>query len=148
MNTDNLSLVFSIIAIGISVVALVIEYRRDYKINAINLEAEYFSEIYKEHLIKNIPYARREICFVHNKLVGTTRMIALLKTILQDSYYYNYKDKRYYDDLKNKIQLFEDYLCNNTEHQFDSEEQTDVLNKIRKYIEDIYSCIGNQLIGK
>lgn len=148
MNTDNLSLFFSLVAIVISIVALFVEYKRDYRINSINLEAEYFSDIYKKHLIINIPYARREICFIGNKLSGTNRMISLLKEILQDSYYYNYKDKIYYDALKDRIQSFEDYLCENTGQTFDCEEQTDVLNKIRKYIEDIYECICNHLIGK
>lgn len=48
----DISLAFSLVAIIISVVVPGIEYFRDYKLNRVNLEADYYRKIYAEHLEK------------------------------------------------------------------------------------------------
>ncbi len=148
---DEIALVFSIIAVIISIIVACVENRREYNINKINLEAEYFSDIYKEHLIVNIPNARRYITFdMNGKLIGTNDMIQLLQKIMQDSYYYFYKDKVFYDKLQYSVQALEDYLCQcvNKNKDYVGEEQTEILKNIQNYIKEIYESINNQLIGK
>ncbi|MDO4170324.1 MAG: hypothetical protein Q4D45_10530 [Lachnospiraceae bacterium] len=147
MDLDIIAIVVSIIAIVVSVITFVSQKQQDKKLNTINLEAEYFSDIYKEHLIKNIPNARRYIAFVQGKLSGTQKMIDVLKAIQQDSYYYCYKEPEFYEKMQKKVQDFEDYLSSNTGHSYTGEQQTEVLLKIKIYIEEIYDCICNHLVG-
>lgn len=68
--TDTVTFLLSIIAIIISIGVAITESKRELRMNRLNIEAEYFSQIYKDFLIEKIPKARRRLHFELNKLIG------------------------------------------------------------------------------
>ena len=49
----------SIVAIIISIVVAIVEYIKEVRLSRINLESEYYKDIYKNHLVYEIPTARK-----------------------------------------------------------------------------------------
>lgn len=141
--------ILSVIAIAISVLVAVTEYKKDIKINRMNLESEYFKEIYKKHLIYEIPTARGYIRFdSDNKLIDVDKMVNELQLLRQDSLYFQYNNLDFYNNLKDQIQKLEDYLVNNVGKQFIGEEQTQSYNQIQNSINSIYCVISEGYLGK
>ncbi len=141
--------ILSVIALVISIAVAITEYIKDIKINRMNLESEYFKDIYKKHLIYEIPTARGYIKFdSDNRLIDVDKMIDELQALRQDSLYFQYNNLRFYNDLKEKIQELEDYLISCAEKQFIGEEQTQLYNKIQNSINSIYSVISEGYLGK
>lgn len=146
---EVIALIVSIFALIISIGVPVIEYARDYRINRINLESEYFKEIYKEHLVSKLPKARNYITFdASKKLIGTDNLINELQELLVSSLYFKYTNETFYKNLKDKIQALEDYLVGNTGIQFSNQNQANVYKNINKYMEDIYKMISDAYLGK
>ncbi|MBS6195469.1 MAG: hypothetical protein KH828_07815 [Clostridiales bacterium] len=141
--------ILSIIAIVISVLVMIVEYIKDMKLSRLNLESEYFKDIYKEHLVYKIPVARKCVKFdVMNKLSETDGLIDELQQLRQDSLYFQYNNITFYKNLKETIQRLEDYLVKNTGKEFVGEEQTQVYNIIKKDIDEIYKLISDGFLGK
>lgn len=141
--------VLSIIAIIVSICVAIIEYIRDVRLSRNNLEAEYYKDIYKNHLIYEIPKARKYVKFnFENKLIDTDQLIDELQQLRQDSLYFQYNNPLFYRELKNCIQILEDYLVTNTGREYVGEDQTFVYNKLRDCINDIYTIISNGYLGK
>ena len=72
---DIAALIISVIALVTSVIVACVEYYRDFKITTINLEFEFYKEIYMEHLIKKIPRARDVIWIDEGYMVRDTQML-------------------------------------------------------------------------
>lgn len=141
--------ILAVIAIVISVMVAVTEYIKDIKINRLNLESEYFKDIYKKHLIYEMPTARGYIKFDgDNKLIGVDKMINELQLLRQDSLYFQYNNLDFYNNLKDKIQNLEDYLVSNAGKQFIGEEQTQLYNRLQNSINGIYCVISDGYLGK
>lgn len=141
--------ILSVIAIVISVLVAVTEYIKDIKINRLNLESEYFKDIYKKHLIYEIPTARGYIRLDgDNKLIDIDKMINELQLLRQDSLYFQYNNLEFYNNLKDKTQDLEDYLVSNGGRQFIGEEQTQLYNRIQNSINAIYCVISDGYLGK
>ena len=148
MKVDIL-LAFSLVAIIISVVVPGIEYFRDYKLNRVNLEADYYRKIYAEHLVKNIPYARKYIRFdSQGILCDVDRLISALQGLMQDSLYFLYSNEDFYYELKKKTQELEDYLVQQCGESFNGNEQQNVLKKIQELLNGIYHCISKGYNGQ
>lgn len=146
---EILAIIISLIALAISVLVAVNEYKRDYEINRTNLESVYFNEIYKEFLLKSIPNARKYIRFDNDGMLrDTEKMRDLLNQIRHDSLYYFYNDQYYYDSLKTKCQELEDFLLKSSERSLSGEEQTEFYKTLQDGIKDIYKAINNKLLGK
>lgn len=127
----------------------VIEFIKDSKMNQINLESEYFKDIYKDHLVYKIPTARKYIKFsMDNELEGTDKLIEELQQIRQESLYFQYNNAQFYDKLKGVLQNLEDYLVNNAGKKFVGEEQTQVYNYIKNAIDEIYKIISDGFLGR
>lgn len=144
---DCLALICSVIAVIVSIVTYFLGQKENNRLNQLTLEAEYFSDIYKKYLIKDIPNARRFIQFVDTRLTGTGDMIKLLDELLQDSYYYMYKDPTFFEKVKIHSQKLSDYLALCSGRNYVGEEQTEVLTEIKSLLAELYSCITNHLIG-
>lgn len=146
---DVVSLVLSIIAILVSVVVAFVESGREYRLSRIGLEAEYFKDIYKEHLVYKIPSARGYIKFDSaNKLIGSDKLIDELQQLRKDSLYFQYNNPAFYEELKQNIQKLENYLVMNEGRVFVGEEQTTAYTRIKDDIENIYRVISNGYLGK
>lgn len=91
-------LILSIVAILISVAAIVIEWVEAKQNIRIGLEADYFSKIYQEYLMKKLPEARRLIRLNNDgKLCDTDSLIDELNNMRRDSLFFKYHDKIFYD---------------------------------------------------
>lgn len=137
------SIVISIISLIISIIIAVKQYNMSRK----SLESEYFNDIYKKHLIKNIPNARKYVRFDEGKLVDIQDMLSVLNDIRNDSLYYLYNDKEFYLKLKAACQGLEDFLVISSQRTLIGEEQTDILNELQHRLTDIYKITNNKFIG-
>ena len=141
--------IISIIAIIISIIVAFLELVRDFKINKVNLESEYFKDIYKEHLIYKIPKARGYIKFdINDKMVGTDKLIDELQLLRQDSLYFQYNNHTFYRELKERTQKLEDFLVGKAETKFICEDQTQAYKEIQTELNGIYKLISDGYLGK
>ena len=145
---EKMSIVLSVVEIIISLAVAFIEYRRDYSISRMALEAEFFKEIYKKHLICLIPDARKYIWFNQEGILSDVdNLIDELKKLKQDSLYFYYNDTKYYKKLKQLCQELEEFLEENAGKIFLAEEQGEVVNRIHKKIRKIYKHISEGYLG-
>lgn len=139
--------IIAIIAIIMSSVLAVVEVIQAKKQNKNSLNAYYFNEIYRNHLIKDIPNARNRLSINYEgRIVGYDELIKEMKTIQRDSLYYKYSDKKYFAKLKTAAQNIEDYIARNADKKFEGEEQTDFLNNLYKMIEELYRVINEKYL--
>lgn len=148
-STVSLELLLSIIAILISIFSIFFEYVWNKKINRINLEADFFKEIYGDYLMKEIPNARNYFHYNNHILSDTGDLIDVLNEIRRSSLFYKYKDKKFYIDLCVCLQGLEDELVGKEGKIFkDDDDYTEFISGINKDIEKLYSIIMNKYIGK
>lgn len=144
----DISDIIAIIAIVVSITSVLYQWKKDLKLNAVNLEAEYFQKIYERHLLSELPKARKYIFFSNNKLKDYDKLMDELNAIRNDSLYFMYSDKKYYENLKNALQELEDYLGNCGNKEFSKENQDVIFNDIQEKIEEIYNIIISKYHGK
>ena len=141
------ALIISIISIVASVIMTIWQIIITKHVNRINLNKNEFDLIFNDYLIKEIPQARKFLKFDEkNKITGINHIIETLHNMRKDSLYYNYNDKKFYDELEKKILELEDYLTNNSNTEYEGSRQTNILNHIDELIENIYSIINNKKI--
>lgn len=144
----DISDILSLLAIIISIASVFYQWRNDVKLNTINLEAEYFKEIYEKHLLYDLPSARKYLYFHGNKLEGYEKLMDELNTIRNDSLYFLYSDNRFYDELKFVLQELEDYLGNCANQELSIPNQEVVMEGIQEKMETIYDTIIQKYHGK
>lgn len=148
-NTPSLELVLSVLAIIISVVVAIVEYVWNKWINTTNLEAEFYKDIYFEYLMKTIPEARQEIRYNNKKIEDIDKFTNVLNDMRRDSLFFRYKDKAFYDKLKNQLQSLEDYVTQvSSKDEVDAEEFSTFTSKMSEQIEQIYDSIMKRYKGR
>lgn len=141
--------VLSFLAIIISIGTVIFEYIKELKFNRTNLEAIYYTDIYKEHLVYDIPNARKYIKIDrNNQLIGTDKLINELQKLRQDSLYFQYSNIKFYEELCEATQTLEDFLVKNTHEIYEGEEQTKIYNYIQNGINEVYRVISSGYLGK
>lgn len=146
--SDVISLIFSTISLILSTLIFLWETKRDKDINEINLESEYFNDIYKEYLIKEIPNSRKYIYITREgKVNDYIRLCNTLKNMRNSSLYYYYQDKKFYDNLKNKLNEIEVFLVDTQNKTYMGEEQTVFFNDLQKKLTELYSLVKNKYIN-
>lgn len=141
--------VLSFFAIIISIGTVIFEYIRELKFNRTNLEAIYYTDIYKEHLVYGIPNARKYIKIdINNQLIGTDKLINELQKLRQDSLYFQYSNIKFYEELCKATQTLEDFLVENTSKFYEGEEQTKIYNYIQNGLNEVYRVISSGYLGK
>ena len=131
----ELSDAIAFLAILVSFGTVIYQMINDRKLNAINLEAEYFKEIYSKYLLYEIPNKRKKIKFTNNRLDGQKELMQVLNKIRQDSIYFLYSDKRFFENIKIATQDLEDYLANCANTTFSLENQKVVFDEIQEKLE-------------
>lgn len=143
------TLIVSILAILISIGTLFCETKREYKITRMEMENEFYTEIFKTHLIKKIPKARSVMRFDQsNHLKDSEPLIDELNEIRHDSLYYMYNNREFYLKLKEKLQTLEDFLVENQAKTIIADEQTLFLSNVQEKLNDIYNTIAEIRNGK
>lgn len=145
---EALSVIVSFAALIISVVVAILQNNSNNKTNRISIEAEYFSDIYKEYLIKKIPIARKKLHFEKDVLTGIDELCDLLKQMRSDSLYFEFRNRNFYDELKQNLQTLEDYLIETVNKGKLLNYQQDIFYKqVNTYLETIYKHITNAHFG-
>ena len=141
------ALIISIISIVASVIMTVWQLVITKQINRINLSKNEFDLIFSKYLITEIPRSRKYLKFDQkNKITGINYLINTLHELRKDSLYFNYHNKKFYNELEKKILELEDYLITNSNIKYEGSRQTNMLNNVDKMIEDLYSIINNKKI--
>lgn len=114
------ALIISIISFLGTACLAIIQLIQSKKLSKTSIESEFFSEIYKEHLVKKLPEARRLMWVDKDKkLKDDKALIDELNSIRQDSLYFMYNNNVFYEKLKNALQSLEDYLINSEDKEVD-----------------------------
>ena len=146
---DVAALVISILALVFSGIVLIVETIREFKITRMGMEFEFYMEIYKEHLIKKIPEARRVMRFDESHCLKDAQpLIDELNEIRRDSLYFMYNNKNFYTQLKTKLQTLEDYLIVTEAKKVLADEQTAFWNEVQEGLKGIYETISKAYRGK
>lgn len=144
ISTTSSELIFSIIAILISVVSLFYSNRH----NKINLESKYADDIFKEYILKKIPETRNKITHNGEKLNGTDDLIEVLNSLRKDSLYYSFHNKKFYEQLKKETQELEDILVESGNKLYSNDDFRSFLDSIEKHMTNIYKLIHDNYLGK
>lgn len=147
MNTiEEIDLILSIVAIMVSIVVAIKEYRLEKRNNAISLESDICFKIYYDYLVTIIPNAREYILYNDSKLSGTDRLTNALNEVRKSSLFFKYRDKNYYEKLVKELQELEDYLIK-SEGEMNYEEFSIFVQEVNSKIEEIYKTIMEECSG-
>ena len=129
----------AIIAILVSIATAIKQWHHDIHMNRMNLEADYFKELYSEHLLHELPKVRKYLYFRDGKLSDVDPLVNELNRIRQDSLYFYYMDNAFYLKLKKSLSDLEDYLCTCSEQEIDNyTNQTVVMDEIQNKLTKSY----------
>lgn len=146
---DLAAIIISLLALLLSIYVAIVEAKRDYKITKINIEFEFYREIYKDHLIKKIPEARKYMWINKDGFLSDAQpLIDELNEIRRDSLYFQYNNKAFYDTLKGKLQKLEDYLIKSEGQPLIGEDQTHFMNNVQDQLNGIYGTISHAYCGE
>lgn len=145
LNLSSLELWLSFGAVIISIVSFAWQTYKEDKYHKTNLESSYFNDIYMKYLIKEIPEGRKRIAFNNGRLSGTDNIITTLNNIRQDSLYFMFNDKKYYDNICDKLQKLEDKYVEVDE--LTNEQFVIFLSDTENMMSEIYKIITNKYHG-
>lgn len=145
--SSNTSDIIAIIAILVSLWTAIKQWRNDLHVNKINLEADYFKELYSKLLLYELPKARRYLLFSEGKLCYIDRLIDELNNIRQNSVYFLYMDEEFYEKLKATLSELEDYLFTCSEQVITDENQQVVMEEIQERIKSVYGILSKKFYG-
>lgn len=143
----SVEMILSILALAISIITAIIEYVWNKAINITNLESEFYKNIYFDYLMKKIPEARQEIRYNNGKVCDVVKLTDVLNDMRQDSLFFKYKDKGFYNSLKQKLQNLEDYLVKSNDKEMDADDFVEFNSEINCKIEEIYDFIMKKYKG-
>lgn len=135
----------SIIAIIVSILAVILTYRQSRKEQIHSIEGEYFLSLFKEFLIDKIPNAREKLHYDQlGRLIDPGNLCTILNTFRQEARYYMYADEQYYKKIAAILQEIEDTVLNGANCKFSIDEQPKYLKKINKSIHKLYKCTSKR----
>ena len=127
-----------------SAISAVLMYMQTAKINKFYVNKTYHSKIFDDFLIYKLPIARQDIKFDdEGKLINTQSFVDELSNLRNNSLFYKYKSKEFYNDIKKQTQEIEDYVMNLGNEKTDKEEQSSKLIIINEKTERLYETISN-----
>lgn len=143
----NIGSVLSVLAIVVSIIAIIMQWYNSWKSRKINLEAEYFSKIYQEYLVEKVPKARLMICYNNCILGGVDELIQVLNDMRRDSLFFKYQDAKFYQNICKELQKLEDKLVKKSGKMSD-EEYVMFVTELNGDIEMIYDIINRRYLGQ
>lgn len=148
-NTDDtLSLVLSILAIVISAIVGYFEYSGNRTSSLLDLDSQFFRDIYSGYLLIKLPSALQDISFLEYRICGSEPLEACLTKMRHDSLYYKYTNPEFYEELKRNMMALEDYVVNAHNRTFDHEQQNDFHSAMQDKLKTIYTTINKSYHGK
>lgn len=144
---STIAIVVSVISIIVSAIAAHVANKQNLRLNRINMKARYYEKIFDEYLIRKIPQARKYLRFDKNRLVDSQQLSDVLSTLLNDSLYFKYDDKEFYQKLRHMIQEIEDYVLECGNRTYEQEDQAEVYIEIQRKLEKLYRYINDNYTG-
>lgn len=123
------------------------QYNLNKSMGSKQLDGIFFNKTFFDHLTNGLPRAREMLRFdiVTHQLKDTDQLIGELNAIRRESFYFTYLNEKFYKELMNALQEFEDYLVMNTDKTYyDKEMQGECDKAIKNYMNKIYSIIHNE----
>lgn len=146
---DIAALIISIISLFVGIGIAIYEVIENRRINNISLESVYFDSLYKDFLLKQIPIARTKIIFdKDSKLSDTDELIDILNEMRNNSLYFRYVDKDFYDKIKELLQDLEDFIMSSSDKKIAGEDQTDFFKTMQDKISAIYELMLSKYKGE
>lgn len=144
---EYLELVIAILAIIISIVVGICDFRLNCKLNKLNMESEIYQKIFFDYFIHKIPKAQQNIKNTSNGLTGTSILEEELNNLRQEALFFLYKNEPFYKKLCKKLQLLEDKVVTANEKKMDETKYHMFIDEVTEEIKDIYSLVMNQYEG-
>lgn len=136
---DIAAFIISVLSFIGTFVVLIIESLHTKKINDINLSSRYFSSLFDDILLNQIPDKRRKISINYNKeLVGIEDLQKVIVSLRKKCYFYYHTDKIFYDKINNLVQELEDYMLVKSQQKIEAPQDVEVLDSIDEKIGKIY----------
>lgn len=140
-----LTILSAISAIASSISAILM-YVQTIKINKFYVNQTYHSKIFDDFLIDKIPVARQDIKFDdEGKLINAQKFVDELSNLRNNSLFYKYNSKEFYNLIKKQTQEIEDYVMNLGNKITEKEEQSKIFISINEKTEKLYEVISNQV---
>lgn len=141
-------IIISIIALVISIISIIFEYVSTQRSIRVNLEAYYYKSIYEDYLIIKIPKARQLIKYNENILSDVNPLIKELNDMRRDSLFFKYKDKKFYEEIREQLQSLEDKLVTHSGKMMDHDQFVEFTKGLNSDIEGIYETINKKYLGR
>ena len=146
---EIIALIISILSLIASITIALFQFFQNRKNNRLSIEAEYFDEIFKEFLLKDLPKNRKIITFgIDYKLKNTSELIESLNNLRHDTLYFQYTDKEFYKQLKDALSDLEDYIIDSQNKEMIGEEQVEFYVTMQERIQIIYKILSLKHFGK
>lgn len=145
---EQLSIVISIITLVLSVITWCMSEKKGKRINNINLESIFYTEIFKDYLIIELPRERMKI-FINQDgfLKDYDGLCDCLLQIKKKAAYFQYRNHDFYWKLKSKLDFLEDTLIKTEGKVYKGRDVNSILEDIDSKLEDIYSYILKSYFG-
>lgn len=144
MDSESLSWIAIIISIGVPI----FEYFYNRYFTNINLDAQYYDEIYKTYLLSKIPEARLKIRKNREGIVdGLDEFVEILREVRKKSLYFKFANEEFYHEVVKVLQDLEDELVL-ADNRYDNEKFIKFQSRIDAKIFDLYFCIAEATHGK
>lgn len=144
---DIIELVLAGLAIIISIIVAVCDFRINCKINRLNMEAEIYQKIFFEYLIHKIPKAQQNIRNTNAGLTGTDLLEDELNNLRQEALFFLYEDEPFYRELCKKLQSIEDRVVNAHNKKMDETQYHIFVDEVKESIKNIYSFVMKKYEG-
>ena len=144
---EYIELSISAIAILISIIVGVCDFRLNFKLNKINMESEIYQNIFFEHFIHKIQQAQHNIRNTQEGLTGTDALEEELNNLRHEALFFLYKDELFYKKLCGKLQKLEDNVINANNIRMNDEEYSLFFDRLKENIKEIYSLVMNKYEG-
>lgn len=146
----KLSDALSVIAIIISIMTVFFEFYYTAHNSKNSLMSIYYSETYKKYLTRLIPDARMAIPYNRQTkiLSGTDTLERVILDIRQESLYFKYQNKKFYNNLMKKLDLIDDLLVLNGQQRLAWNSYKEFEMKLDDIIAKMYELVNNNYAGK
>ncbi len=100
-----------------------------------------YKEAYKTTFLDDIPCAMMKIKYINDIWTGSDAMIDCLSSIRKRSYFFNYVDEKFGENVKEKCQEIEDFLSDIDETKMTNEKYRKAYGELETKIQNLYDLV-------
>ena len=149
MEPSLYALLLSVIALIVSIINACYTYNQKEKHNRINIRSKYFEKVFDQHLLVNLPVARKYLRFdSEGHLTDVEKLSSALSDMRQSALYFMFANRNFYEELRADIEKLDDYIQECGNKTFDADQQSGVLGNVQNMMQSIYDCIDKASTGE